>query len=187
MKPTGRPWLLLLGVFYVNLLALAAQVLWVRRLNLLFGSTAFVFSAVLGVFLLGLAFGARTGAAWCAQARPLRQRLATVVAVLGALCLLSLPLFALGRAVWGLLAPESWDPGLAATAKLLIVLAVLFPPTFCIGVTLPLFTELHARVSRQLGASVSLIYGLDTLGGATGALLAGLVLVPHVGLSASTW
>ncbi|HBL31176.1 MAG TPA: hypothetical protein DD490_30485 [Acidobacteria bacterium] len=32
-----------------------------------------------------------------------------------------------------------------------------------------------------------MIYGLDTLGGATRALLAGLVLVPHVGLRASTW
>jgi spermidine synthase len=187
MKPSGRPWLLLLGVFYVNLLSLAAQVLWVRRLNLLFGSTAFVFSAVLAVFLLGLAFGARTGARWCTQDRPLRPRLAASVAVLGILCVLSLPLFALGRTLWGLLAPESWHPMLAATAKLVIVLAVLFPPTFLIGVTLPLFTELHARISRRLGASVSLVYGLDTIGGAIGALLAGLVLVPRVGLRASTW
>ncbi len=182
-----RPWLLLLGVFYVNLLSLAAQVLWVRRLNLLFGSTAFVFSAVLAVFLLGLAFGARTGARWCANGQPLRRRLAASVAVLGVLCAVSLPLFTLGRALWGALAPESWGPGLAATAKLVVVLAVLFPPTFLIGVTLPLFTELHARISRRIGASVSLVYGLDTLGGAGGALLAGLVLVPYVGLRASTW
>src|SRR6185503_15213158 len=128
MKPPGRPWLLL-GVFYVNLLSLAAQVLWVRRLNLLFGSTAFVFSSVLGVFLLGLAFGARTGARWCVLDRPLRTRLAAAVAIVGALCLLSMPLFALGRALFGLLAPESWGTGLAATAKLVIVLVVLFPPT----------------------------------------------------------
>ncbi|HEV8631320.1 MAG TPA: fused MFS/spermidine synthase, partial [Thermoanaerobaculia bacterium] len=116
-----------------------------------------------------------------------RPRLALSVAVLGVLCLLSLPLFALGRALWGALAPESWGPGLAATTKLVIVLAVIFPPTFLIGVTLPLFTELYARISRRLGASVSLVYGLDTLGGASGALLAGLVLVPHVGLRGSTW
>jgi spermidine synthase len=184
---SARPWPLLLAVFYVNLLSLASQVLWVRRLNLLFGSTAFVFSAVLTVFLLGLAFGARAGGGWSRSERPLIPLLVRLLVGLGAFCLLSLPLFDVGRALWSALAAENWSPFAAAATKFLIVLVVLFPATFLIGATLPLITELHARTSRAIGASISVIYGLDTLGGAGGALLAGLVLVPHVGLRVSTW
>ena len=53
--------LLLATVFFTNLLSLSCQVLWLRKISFLFGSTAFVFSTVLSIFLLGLAVGALWG------------------------------------------------------------------------------------------------------------------------------
>jgi hypothetical protein len=53
--------LLLLTVFFTNLLSLACQVIWLRKISYLFGSTTAVLSTVLSVFLLGLACGAPGG------------------------------------------------------------------------------------------------------------------------------
>src|SRR5206468_8860023 len=70
--------------------------------------------------------------------------------------------------------------------KSLVVLATIITPTLAIGAVFPLAVQLYSRQRGRLGADVSLIYGLDTLGAASGALLAAFVFVPLLGLSAST-
>src|SRR4051794_17302431 len=52
---------LIAAVGYANLVSLAAQVLWVRKVTLLFGATAGVFASVLAVMLAGLACRAPRG------------------------------------------------------------------------------------------------------------------------------
>lgn len=47
--------------------------------------------------------------------------------------------------------------------------------------------RLYGRNLDRVGRDLSLVYGLDTLGAALGALTAGFLLVPKAGLSASTW
>ena len=61
LKTVRQRRLLVGAVFYVNVLSLGCQLLWVRRFNVLFGSTAAVFGSVLCAFLLGLAVGAEVG------------------------------------------------------------------------------------------------------------------------------
>ena len=60
-SPAGTARFLLAVVFYTNLLSLGCQILWMRQAGFLFGTTHGTFSAVLSVFLLGLALGARHG------------------------------------------------------------------------------------------------------------------------------
>src|SRR3954453_22097792 len=88
--------ILFAAIFFTNLLSLACQVIWVRKLSFLFGSTAAVFATVLSVFLLGLAAGAFVGGR-AADRSPRRARLlALSELVLGAWCALSMPIFAAG-------------------------------------------------------------------------------------------
>src|SRR3989338_6223206 len=54
---------LLLTVFLANFLSLVFQVIWTRKLSVVFGSTAFSISAVLTVFLSGIALGGYLGGA----------------------------------------------------------------------------------------------------------------------------
>src|SRR6185295_12413707 len=79
--------LLLFAVFFTNLLSLACQVIWLRKISFLFGSTAGVFSTMLSIFLLGLACGAlAAGRAADRTARPWRL-LALLEIFLGLWCL----------------------------------------------------------------------------------------------------
>jgi spermidine synthase len=186
-SPRPRPGLLLLTVFFTNLLSLSCQVIWLRKISYLFGSTAAVFSTVLSVFLLGLASGAlAAGRAADRSQRPWRL-LGLILIGLGAWCALSLPVFEAGRSLYLALFPGNLAPLPAALAKLVVVFLAMIAPTFAIGAVFPLAVRLYGRDLGSVGHDLSLVYGLDTLGAAVGALLAGFVLVPKAGLSASTW
>ncbi|HEX9940729.1 MAG TPA: fused MFS/spermidine synthase [Thermoanaerobaculia bacterium] len=184
---SSRPVLLLLTVFFTNLLSLACQVIWLRKISYLFGSTAGVFSTVLSIFLLGLAFGAlAAGRAADRAARPWRL-LGILEILLGAWCLVSLPIFTAGRNLFLAVSPGDLAPLPAALAKFVVVLLCMLAPTLAIGAVFPLAVRLYGRDLGHLGHDLSLVYGMDTLGAAVGALLAGFVLVPELGLAASTW
>lgn len=178
---------LYLVVFFTNLLSLACQVIWVRKLSFLFGSTAGVFSTVLSVFLLGLAFGALVAGRWADRTSRPWKLLARVQIALGIYVAVSLPIFDLARRFYLQAFPNDLSPMSAALWKFVVVLVVLITPTLAIGATFPLAVRLLTRNTEDVGGSVSLVYGLDTMGAALGALLSGFVFVTGFGLSTSTW
>ncbi|HSK76907.1 MAG TPA: fused MFS/spermidine synthase [Thermoanaerobaculia bacterium] len=183
--PAGRT-LLLFTIFFTNLLSLSCQVLWLRKLSYVFGSTATVFSTVLSIFLLGLAFGALFGGRMADRSPAPWRRLATLQIVLGLYCFASLPIFDVGRSAFLAVFPNDMAPLPTALAKFVVILLCMILPTLAIGAAFPLAVRLYSREMGTLGHDISLIYGLDTLGAALGALLAGFVLVPQLGLRAST-
>ena len=181
---------LIAAVAYANLVSLAVQVIWVRKITLLFGATAGVFASVLAVVLAGLACGAawggRRAASHAGHAGDIRpQRLLAILLVaLGALCAASLPLLDVARSLFLMLAPEGLAPAARAAVRIPVVALVLLPPTLAIGAILPLATQLYSRASA---GAVAALYAADTLGAAGGALIGGFLLVPRFGLSVSTW
>src|SRR5436305_89297 len=184
--PGGRS-LLLATVFFTNLLSLACQVLWLRKVSYLFGSTAVVFSTVISIFLLGLAGGASWGGRVADRAERPWRLLGWLQILLGAWVAVSLPVFDLGRDLFLAVAPASLPPLPSALAKFAVVLVCMIAPTLVIGAVFPLAVRLAARETGRLGRDLSLVYGLVALGAAMGSLLAGFFLVPQCGLSASTW
>jgi spermidine synthase len=162
-------------------------VIWLRKISYLFGSTAGVFSTVLSIFLLGLAFGALWAGRVADRSRRPWRLLALLEIFLGAWCLLSLPIFAAGRSLYLAVFPGDLGPAPAVAAKFLVVLLCMIAPTLAIGAVFPLAVRLYGRDLGHVGHDLSLVYGLDTLGAAVGALLAGFLLVPELGLAASTW
>ena len=184
--PGGRS-LLLATVFFTNLLSLACQVLWLRKVSHLFGSTAVVFSTVTSVFLLGLAVGALWGGRVADRVERPWRLLGWLQILLGAWVAVSLPVFEQGRDLFLAVAPADLAPLPSALAKIAVVLVCMIAPTLVIGAVFPLAVRLAARETGRLGRDLSLVYGLDTLGAAMGSLLAGFFLVPQCGLSASTW
>lgn len=178
--------LLLFTIFFTNLFSLSCQVLWLRKLSYLFGSTAAVFSTVISIFLLGLALGALAAGRLADRSANPWRLLAFTEIFLGVYCLLSLPLFAAGRSFFLAVFPNDLAPFPSALAKLFVVLVCMIPPTLAIGAAFPLAVRIYGREMGTLGRDLSLVYGMDTLGAAAGALLAGFVLVPGLGLSSST-
>ncbi len=161
--------------------ALVFQVVWQRYLSFLIGNEGRSVSLVVGVFLFGLA----TGYHWWGRAtekthgRGQLFRLYGAVELLIGLFALAFPLFFSVVQRLGYALPDYFVLDLALTILL------LFVPTFLMGATIPLLTKALPETSEEVNSTHARIYGLNTLGACAGTWLAGLVLVPQLGLENS--
>jgi spermidine synthase len=167
--------------------ALVFQIAWVRLFGLLLGSSVYSFSAVLAVYLTGLALGSALVAPWL-RATEGREEATRLLTLLGGLQLgltlvtlasvylfprLPEILFRLGRGAAG-----DWSRLYAG--ELGLVALVLFLPCLGFGAVFPVATRLLQ--SRDGGHATGLAYAVNTAGTLTGSLLAGFVLIPALGV-----
>lgn len=162
---------------------LICEVTWIRSAALQFGSTVYATSTVLAVFFLGLALGSRFfGDRSANAARPLATY-GLLELALAALALLSLPALGWVEGVYDALLRR---PGLLANSpgvlRVALVSLVLLPPTFLMGGSVPLVLRSLVRHEGEIGRWTGMLYGLNTLGGSIGCVLAGFVLIPAVGM-----
>jgi spermidine synthase len=161
------------------------EVAWVRMLSLVLGSATHAFELMLSAFILGIALGA-----WWVRTRvdtfrdPLRA-LAIVQWVMGVLALATIPLYlaSFGWTATLLDALSRNDSGyvLFTVARYALCLAIMLPATICAGMTLPLITR-TLMVSGGGERAIGTVYSVNTIGSIVGVVLAGLALLPLVGL-----
>jgi len=161
------------------------EIAWIRMLSLVIGSATHSFELMLSAFILGLALGALWVRRRADRFKHPLQTLAVVQLWMGALALLSLVLYS-GAFSWAgtlLAAVARSDEGyvLFAIAKYAICLAIMLPATFCAGITLPLITRILLAEGRG-EKTIGTVYGVNTFGSIVGIALAGLVLLPLLGL-----
>ena len=166
------------------------EVAWTKSLGLLFGHTAYASTTVLAVFMAGLA----SGSLWLGQrAERVRQPLALYgwielgVAATGAASLAGLSGV---RWLYYHLYPLVSHSGLSLLAVRIVGASlVLIVPSFLMGGTLPILvcglTPRGSKGSTQIGRRVSRLYWVNTLGAVAGAIAAGFLLLPTVGLRLS--
>ena len=175
-------------LFLSGAASLFYEVCWIRKAGLFFGSTTFALATVLAVFFLGLAVGsALAGRLSTSLHRPLRIYgiVELAIAVLG---LASNALLDVADDGYGAL--YRWADGSApwiALARLVLVAAVILVPTVLMGTTVPLLARALIRRHRRLGFAAGGLYGINALGAATGAALAGFVTLPVLGLTATIY
>ena len=166
---------------------LVYQVLWGRMLVLVFGATTAATGTVLAVFMGGLALGG-----WLAgrRADTLRRPLLAYGLLEGGigLCALSVPLlFDAAVPVYRLVWRATEGAGLMMVGlRFALACIALLPATLLMGATLPVLSRVSATRPETLGARLGALYGANTLGAASGAFLAGFVLIPSLGVSATT-
>jgi spermidine synthase len=174
----------ILGCFFLSGAAgLIYQVAWGKALGLIFGHTVYAVATVLAVFMAGLAAGSAYLGSWTARkVGPVRLYawIELAVAVTGVFSLAGL---AGVRALY-----VAAYPAIGGAAPLFLGLRflgsalVLFLPTFLMGGTLPILVRGLTRDASDLGARVSRLYWVNTLGAVAGTLLAGFLLLPALGL-----
>lgn len=183
---TGRE-AALFGLFFASGVAtLVYEVLWLDELGLVFGNTAEAAATTLAVFFLGLALGGDLFGRHVARlANPLRAY-AVLEWAIGASALLFFLLTPTFRLVYRALYPNLGEnEALLTVVKLVLAGGILLLPATLIGGTLPLMGQHLVRKTAELGRTGTLLYLVNTLGAATGALLAGFVLPPVLGLTRS--
>ena len=172
--------------FASGALGLVYEVLWMRWFTTLFGATTLATTATLSGFFLGLAAGSRTfGERSKHWRRPVRAFGILEVGVgLGAL--LVHPILALYRHAYPVLYPLlSPFPAGFALVKVLLALAAIGIPTFCMGGTLPALGQAIASPGARLGIPVGGLYAINLLGATLGTLAVPFILLPRLGLAAS--
>ncbi len=158
---------------------------WIRMLSLVLGSSTHSFELMLSAFILGLAFGGLWVRRGIDSIVDPTRFLGIVQVAMGLLALATLPLYGQMFTIMGgvMKALARSDSGyvLFLLASDGIALAVMFPATFCAGMTLPLITFSLLRGGhgeRSIGA----VYAANTLGSILGVFAAAHLLMPLLGL-----
>jgi spermidine synthase len=163
--------------------ALVYQVTWLRNLSLVFGVSFEATSIVLASFMAGLCAGGFAFARRAATlARPLRVYGALELGIAAFALAVPTLLRALDAAyVRAATGAEEATPALNLL-RVALALAILFVPTFLMGGTLPVLAQGLVQRLGDFGTRLSWLYGINTLGAVIGALGAGFVLIPGVGV-----
>ncbi len=192
----GKVWLYLAVAMGTGLSSFMYEIGWIRLLSTILGAATHSFEIMLSVFIFGLAMGSLWVKRRMDRYKRPEMTLAIVQLVMGLSAIATLPAYRLGVLAMGGLLSDQWiefatgDPDLVRTEglwlqfnmlKVLICAMMMFPAAFCAGMTLPLLTHVMLKRGQPEGV-VGKVYGFNTLGAITGATLAGLVLMPIVGL-----
>jgi predicted membrane-bound spermidine synthase len=182
----GQPRRLYLAVaLLTGAASFAFEIGWIRMLSLVLGSSTHSFELMLSAFILGIACGGY----WVRRridsiADPVRF-LGVVLTIMGLLALATLPLyghmFGAMQLVIQALARSDAGYALFLVASHGIALAVMFPATFCAGMTLPLITLALLRAGQGEKA-IGAVYSANTLGSIVGVFFAAHLGMPLLGL-----
>jgi len=162
------------AVFTSGAALLCAELAGSRLLAPFFGNSLFVWGAVIGVFLGGLAIGYWAGGA-LADRVPAPELLSAVIA-LGAAGLLAAP-FLDDRV---LEAVVNWDPGPRANPVIASILLFGLPCILLAGVT-PIAVRLRARELEKIGRTAGSLFSVSTVGSIVGTFLTAFWLIPELG------
>ncbi len=166
--------------------ALVYQVLWHRQLSLVLGVTVYATTTVLAAFMMGLAIGSAIGGR-LADRLPSPLRAVGFVELAIGVAAFSTQ-FLPGGVAWvypALANVTPSSPGVPTLVRFICATAVLLVPTVLMGMTFPLV--LKGAIAGQPSAHrrIAWLYGANTTGAVSGALLTGFILVGSIGMRAS--
>jgi len=168
--------------------SLVYETVWERQLHLIFGTSQLAVSTVLAAFMTGLAMGGFGGAKWADRIdRPIRAY-AILEAMIGLYALAFPWLLDLIQPVYqGFYHAFEPSPTAFGAFQFVILGIMLLPPTFCMGMTLPLLSRFATTAKEDSGERIGRLYGANTIGAVMGTGLAGFYLLPTIGLNLTTW
>jgi spermidine synthase len=162
------------AVFVSGAVVLGMEIAASRVLAPFFGNSLFVWGALIGVVLAGLALGYWAGG-WLADRLPTPALLAGVMA-LGALLVLAIPAF--DEPV--LEAIVRWDPG-PRLNPLLAAIALFGGPSVVLAGVAPIAVRLRARSLTTLGQTAGQLFAISTAGSIAGTFATAFWLIPEFG------
>jgi len=155
----------------VGAAALMLEVAWTRLFGMILLRTEYVLAIILAMFLLGIGLGSLL-----AKRLLLRNALVVLPVVASFFAILSL---------WSIPFLAGWVESsqytsltLALLSQGLVVALLTAPVTLALGMWLPVLSRHLEDVMPLAGAK---LYGVNSLGAALGACLAGFVLIPFLG------
>ncbi len=179
-------WLWLVISFCLGLASLSEEVIWTRALIPHLNSSTYAFSAILAVFLTGLALGSVAGGRIAASGRNVAMVFVASQVAAGLFVLFSLEFLIMSDwafpgyvGVRNLTTTDSWLTMLVLSVSRTTL--SLLPPTFCIGLALPLLAQAYLPSKQNRGQVAGTLVAWNTVGAVLGSLVARFVLLPSLG------
>ena len=176
-KPTsGKTPIILVSVlfFLSGAAGLIYQTVWVRLLELYFGVTLTASTLIVAAYMAGLGLGSLLGGRIASKSKNTILLYGLIEAAIG---------------VFGIFSPTliNWIGQNTAGSPYVLVFVLSFVllllPTLLMGMTLPLLTQAFVTRVETSGQVIGLLYGINTLGAAIGALVSGYILMGWFGFS----
>jgi len=159
--------------FFSGASAIIYQVAWQRILTTYYGVGAISIVLIVSVYMAGLGIGSLLGGFLAERVKNKISLYFVVELLIGCFGVISLPfLDFLGRST----------AGSSYLVSFFCMFMFLSFPTFLMGITLPLLTKIFNHVVRNFLNTVSLLYFVNTIGAAVGALLASYIFITFWGL-----
>jgi len=164
--------------FFEGAALMAVELLGAKMIAPYYGTSLYVWSAVLACTLGGLAFGYLVGGI-VSQKYP-GQRTLYLIVTLSALFTFLLPIT--GKFIMGATMGLSLKVGITLSAFILLT-----PPVFLFGMVSPIIINLLSTGISTIGKASGLVYAVSTVGGICATFLTGFYLAPFVGVKQSAW
>ena len=179
--------LFLTFIFFASgLTGLVYQVLWMRKFSTILGTSYLAVSVVVAAFMLGLYLGAKWIGKRIDSIYNELKWYAVLEAIIGIYALALFVLLPLSEKIYvSIFQFTAQNSFLGVLLTSLLTILVLLIPTSAMGATLPLIVRHVTNRLSNFKNQISHFYGINTLGGAIGALLAGFILIEKIGTDAS--
>ncbi|MEE8575390.1 MAG: fused MFS/spermidine synthase [Thermodesulfobacteriota bacterium] len=180
---------ILILFFLTGLTGLAYELVWIRLLILVFGSTQFAVTTVLTTFMAGLALGSLLFGRYIDKSSISPLKLYGLIEIgIGIYCLLSPFIFDALREVYlrGFFNEDTLQAGFDPAQFLLSFLGIIIPTTL-MGGTLPIIVKYLADYKEKVGRHTAVAYSLNTLGAVAGCMLTGLFFLYFLGVKSTLY
>lgn len=181
----------LLGAALGGALSMLYELVWIRMVGFVFGSSSQSFSVMLMTFIAGIALGGLLAARWLRREPDALAAMALCQLGAAAAVLAVLPLYE--RAPWVF----AWLRDLTARTpagftamqglQVAMLCAVMLLPTTLMGASLPLASRVAVRQVDRLGAGVGQTFAANTAGTLLGVLATTALLMPWLGIQGTLY
>jgi spermidine synthase len=164
--------------------ALAYEVVWTRVLAGILPSTVYAFTLMLCSILSGIALGSWAVNPFIGRRWNWLRIYVGLEILIAALALASIAFMSQATRIEAVLLTRFPGTDFLLGKPVFMApftLLAIFPVAFVMGMTFPVATLLYDAGRADVGRRVGSIYGANVLGGVTGSLAAGLLLIPALG------
>jgi spermidine synthase len=173
--------------FFSGFSSLVYEVIWMRRLALFFGSDIYSAAFTLSAFMGGLTLGSLLAARYTDRLKRTLGWYGLLEILIGLYALFFTGFLNLFATQYRHVYTAYFDsaPWLYHGFRILVATLTLLIPTTMMGATLPLIVK-HFGRSGEVGRYSGFFYSMNTFGALAGVLAAGFLLLPSLGMKATT-
>lgn len=179
MGAMPRPRIWLIVALLTGLTSFVYEVVWIRLLSLMMGSSTHSFDQMVAAFIFGLAIGSFVSKSLLKRDALVMLGLAQILMGVFALSTIYTHSLFFDLMNWSNLLFRETHQGYWGWSALKLIVSILWmvPTSFFAGMTLPFLTYIISKATKS-ETPVGKVYGFNTFGAILGSIVAGLFLIP---------